>query len=107
MTKSTFKKIQQAGDKIDINKAAKLASLSLTPQESKIFEKQLSAVLSYVNKLSEVETKSVEPIGHITGLVNVTREDIASPSLSQEDALRNAPKTHNGLFMVNAIFEEN
>lgn len=91
---------------IDIEHLAKLANLPLTEQEKQKFEKQLQEILSYISKLNEVDTKKVEPIGHITGLVNVTRPDEAKSSLNQDDVLKNAPKTHNGFFEVDAIFEE-
>lgn len=92
--------------KIDIDHVAKLANLPLTEEEKKIFQKQLEDILAYVSKLNEVDTEKVEPIGHITGLVNVTRKDEAKPSQNQDDALKNAPKTHNGFFEVEAIFDE-
>jgi len=92
---------------IDIDYVVKLANLPLTTAERKKFSEQLTAVLDYFKKLNEVDTSKVEPIGHITGLVNVTRADTTTPSISQEEALANAPKTHNGFFEVDAIFEEN
>lgn len=92
--------------KIDIDHVAKLANLRLSAQEKATFQKQLERVLAYVSKLNEVDTAKVEPIGHITGLENIGRVDIPAPSLSQEQALANAPKTYNGLFVVDAIFEE-
>ena len=91
---------------IDIDHTAKLANLSLSPAEKQIFEKQLGSVLAYISKLNEVNTKNVEAIGQITGLVNVVREDKTAPSIPQEDALKNAPRTHNGFFEVDAIFED-
>ncbi|OGE04659.1 hypothetical protein A3B51_00410 [Candidatus Curtissbacteria bacterium RIFCSPLOWO2_01_FULL_41_18] len=100
-------KIKNQKSKIDINHTAKLANLSLSPAEKKTFEKQLGSVLAYISKLNEVNTKNVEAIGQITGLVNVVREDKTAPSIPQEDALKNAPRTHNGFFEVDAIFEEN
>ena len=107
MKKNTEYKIQNTKYKIDINHVAKLANLSLSPAEKKTFEKQLDEVLNYFNKLNEVDTKSVDPIGQITGHVNVTREDEAAPSLTQEEALANAQRTHNGFFEVDAVFAEN
>lgn len=92
---------------IDIEYVAKLANLALTAKEKKIFEKQLQAVLDYISKLQEVDTSKIEPIGHITGMTNVTRDDQAAPSITQTEALANAPKTYNGFFEVEAIFEEN
>ncbi|MCR4325057.1 MAG: Asp-tRNA(Asn)/Glu-tRNA(Gln) amidotransferase subunit GatC [Candidatus Curtissbacteria bacterium] len=91
---------------IDIEHVAKLANLNLTPEEKTLFEKQLGEVVNYISKLNEVDTDKVEPISNITGLENVARDDEAAPSLSQGDALKNAKKTHNGFFEVNAIFEE-
>ena len=92
--------------KIDIAHVAKLANLTLSKEEEKLFQKQLEDVLGYVSSLSEVNTDKVDPIGHITGLENVGREDIAAPSLSQEDAISQAPKTHNGFIEVDAIFQQ-
>lgn len=91
---------------INIEHTAKLANLTLTPAEKELFDKQLREVLGYISKLNELNTDKVEPIGHITGLENVSRADIAAPSLSQDDALKNAKKTHDGFFEVEAIFEE-
>lgn len=91
--------------KIDIGHVAKLASLKLTPDEEEIFDKQLSQILDYFSQLKEVETEKVEPIGHITGLENVVRDDETMPSISQEDAIGQAPKTHNGFIEVEAILE--
>ena len=92
--------------KIDIEYVTKLANLPLSDSEKKIFEKQLADILDYFSQLSEVKTESIEPIDHITGLVNIQREDQATPSITQKDALANAPKTNNGFFEVDAIFEE-
>lgn len=92
--------------KIDIDHVAKLANLPLNSKEKTVLSKKLSDIVRYIYKLNEVKTQNVEPIGHITGLVNIVRADEPSPSLSQEDALANASKTHNGFFEVDAIFQE-
>lgn len=92
--------------KIDINHVAKLAKLSLKKEEKIKLEKQLNETLEYVNQLSEIDTKNVDPTSQVTGLENVTREDEVKPSLSQEEALKNAKSTHNGFFKVKAILEE-
>ncbi|MBI2036376.1 Asp-tRNA(Asn)/Glu-tRNA(Gln) amidotransferase subunit GatC [Candidatus Microgenomates bacterium] len=99
--------------KIDVGHAAKLANLPLSEEEKRKFGKQLSSILDYVNKLGEVDTKDVEPTSQVTGLENVTREDVVTPSLPQEEVLKNAPSTgsgqakstHNGFFKVPAILE--
>ena len=91
--------------KIDVGHVARLANLTLSKREQDKFEKQLSGILSYVEKLKEVDTINVEPTSQVTGLENVTREDKASPSLSQRDVLENAKSVHNGFIKVKAILD--
>lgn len=96
--------MKKTAGQIDIAHVAKLANLKLTLSEEKAFAKQLGEIVDYISKLNKVGTGKVEPISQITGLENVNREDVAKPSLSQEDALKNAKKIHNGFFEVDAIF---
>lgn len=90
----------------EVEHIAKLSKLSLTPGEVKKFQEQLSEIINYVDQLSEVDTKNIPPTSQVTGLVNVFREDIITPSLSQEQVLANAPETHNGYFKVKAVQKE-
>ena len=90
---------------IDIKYVAHLARLALTPDEESKFGAQLATVLGYVEKLKEVDVSGVEPTAHAFPLVNVTRPDEVCPSLSNEEALSNAPAHANGLFMVPKIVE--
>jgi aspartyl-tRNA(Asn)/glutamyl-tRNA(Gln) amidotransferase subunit C len=90
---------------IDINDVAYLARLSLTPEEQQKFGAQLGHVLDYIEKLKEVDVTGVEPTAHAFPLVNVTRPDEVRPSISNEEALRNAPAQANGLFIVPKIVE--
>jgi len=92
--------------KINVAYTAKLANLPLKPEEKEKFEKQISEILSYVDKLKEVDTKNVETISQVICLENITREDQTTPSLSQEEALSNTRYHHNGLFKVKAILRE-
>lgn len=92
--------------KIDVKKNAKLANLPIKEDEIKPLGKALVETLSYINILEEVDTKGVEPTSQVTGLENVTREDVTTPSLSQEEALANAKKKVNGMFEVDAILNK-
>lgn len=92
--------------KIDVSHVAKLANLPLKSQEKEKFEKQLSEILSYVEKLKKVDTKNVETTSQVTGLENVIREDNTKPSFSQEEALSGTKTQHNGFFKVKAILGE-
>jgi aspartyl-tRNA(Asn)/glutamyl-tRNA(Gln) amidotransferase subunit C len=92
--------------KINIHHIAKLTSLTLTDEEEKMLEGQLEKTLEHVDRLSEIDTSSVEVTNDITGLSNVMREDIVTPSLTQAEALMNAKQVHNGFFVVPVIIEE-
>lgn len=94
-----------AGVEIDVKYVAHLARLHLTPEEEQKFGAQLGNVLGYIEKLKEVDISGVEPTAHAFPLVNVTRPDETRPSLSNEEALRNAPAQANGLFIVPKIVE--
>ena len=84
---------------------AHLARLSLSPDEELKLGAQLESILGYIAKLKEADVSGVEPTAHAFPLVNVTRSDELRPSMPHEDALRNAPNTANGLFIVPKIVE--
>jgi aspartyl-tRNA(Asn)/glutamyl-tRNA(Gln) amidotransferase subunit C len=90
---------------IDVKYVAHLARLHLTPAEEQKFGEQLGHILGYVAKLKELDVTGVEPTAHAFPLVNVIRADEPRPSLSTEDALRNAPAQANSLFIVPKIVE--
>lgn len=54
---------------------AKLARLTLTPEEAEKMTEQLGAILSYVDMLGEVDTSKAQPTAQVTGLQTVLRED--------------------------------
>lgn len=89
----------------DVNYVAKLARLKLSPEEQQKIGAQLGDILGYIEKLKGVDVTGVEPTAHAFPLVNVVRPDEARPSMSHEDALRNAPQSSNGLFVVPKIVE--
>lgn len=93
-------------DIAQVQKVAKLASLPLTPEEEEKFSKELSETLDYVKELDEVDTSGVEPTSQVTGLVNITREDMVGESFTQEQALSNAKSTYKGYIKVSAILSE-
>ena len=91
---------------IDVEHVAKLANLPLDEKHLEILGKQLTETLLYIDRLHERPAGNVEPTSQVTGLTNITRDDSVAASLSQEAAVGNAPATHNGYIVVNAIFEE-
>ena len=78
--------------KEDVLKLARLARLRLQPDEVVKFQKELTAIISYVEQLDAVDTTGIEPTYQVTGLTNVTRPDeIVDYGPSQTDLLKNVP----------------
>lgn len=92
--------------KIDIHHTAKLANMPLSETESTMLEKQLEETLAYIEHLNEVKTDDIEPTAQVTGLENITRDDVVTRSFTQEEALRNSKHTYNGFFMVKAVLDQ-
>jgi aspartyl-tRNA(Asn)/glutamyl-tRNA(Gln) amidotransferase subunit C len=89
----------------DVQYVARLARIALTPAEEEKFGVQLSHVLGYIEKLNQLDVSGIEPTAHAVPMVNVVRTDEVRPSLTNEEALRNAPAKANGLFLVPKIVE--
>jgi aspartyl-tRNA(Asn)/glutamyl-tRNA(Gln) amidotransferase subunit C len=90
---------------IKVEYVARLARIALSPEEEQKLSAQLGNILSYIEKLKEADVTGVEPTAHAFPLVNVVRPDAVQPSMSNDDALRNAPAKANGLFVVPKIVE--
>ena len=78
--------------KKDVEHVAWLAHIELSDQEKTLFTEQLNEILEYFKKIDEVNTEGVEPTYHVLDLNNVSRADEIKPSLTNEEALRNAQK---------------
>jgi aspartyl-tRNA(Asn)/glutamyl-tRNA(Gln) amidotransferase subunit C len=92
--------------KQEVEKVARLARLEITPAENEVFAKQLSQILTHVEKLKQYDTKGIEPTTTVLGQVNVFREDVIRPSLPVDKALGNAPEREADGFSVPKILEE-
>ncbi len=94
-----------AQDDFDINYVAELARLELSADEKAKLGAQLGDILKYVDQLREVDVTGVEPTAHSVPLINVTRPDVVRETLPQDEAMKNAPRQANGLFIVPKIVE--
>lgn len=89
----------------NVRYTAQLARLNLSDAEVETFQGQLAQVLTYVEKLKEVDVSGVEPTAHANAVHNVFREDASRPWFTPEVALSNAPRQANGLFIVPKVIE--
>jgi len=88
-----------------VEHVARLARLELTDEEKERMRAQLDSILSYIDKLNELDTSAVEPTSHVLPMMNVFRDDEVRPSLSQEEVLANAPDRQDLFFRVPRILE--
>ena len=84
---------------------ARLAHIALTDEDVRRFTAQLSGILDHFTALTAVNTAGLEPTAHPLPLSNVMREDLVAPSLPQDEALANAPRSEDGYVRVRAVLE--
>ncbi len=92
----------------DVRYVADLAHLELTEDEVKKFLPQLDSILQYVQKLNELDTSGIEPMAQVTypGSENAAfRADEPRRTLTQDEALANAPEAGAGSFKVPRVIE--
>ena len=89
-----------------IKRVASLARLTFTDDEVQGFTGNMEQILTYVEKLDELDVEGVEPTAHVHDIVNAFREDAVRPGLPNEKALANAPSDEDGCFKVAKIIEE-
>ncbi len=88
----------------DIENLAKLARLGLTEKEKESLSTEMTAILDYVKQLDEVDVSKIEPTSQVTGLTNITREDIIMNSeISRDELLSNTPDVDNGFIKVKSV----
>lgn len=90
---------------IDVAHVARLARLDLTPEETRLYQKQLEQVLDYASKLREADTSGVETIEDAETIPEVLRTDEPRDWLGAQEALSNAPRQANDLFIVPKVVE--
>ncbi len=87
----------------DVAHVAGLARLAMTEAEIGQFTGQLNAILSYMEKLNQLDTQAILPTAQVLSLSNVFREDVMQPSLSADQVLGNAPEHDGAHFRVPKI----
>jgi aspartyl-tRNA(Asn)/glutamyl-tRNA(Gln) amidotransferase subunit C len=88
-----------------VSHVAKLARLNPSDGDIDLYTGQLKRILAHVEKISEIDTEGVEPTMSTTPVSGPMREDVIKPSLTQDEALKNAPVSEKGCFKVPKIIE--
>ena len=89
----------------EVKHIVSLSRIGIEDKEVEDYQKNLSAILDHFKELEELDTKSIEPIGHITGRDNVSRNDErgVKDKFEREDILKNAPERKDGYIKVKSV----
>ena len=83
-----------------VRHVARLARLGLDPDEQVRMQRELSGILDHVEQIQALELDDVPPTTHVVHIENVVRDDEVRPCLDRDTALREAPATREGGFLV-------
>jgi len=89
-----------------VDKLAHLARLKFNDEEKQEIKTDLQRMIVFVEKLNELDLENVEPLLHMSGEINVLREDEVRGSISRSDALKNAPLHDEQFFKVPKVIKK-
>lgn len=89
-----------------VDHIAHLARLEFEGEAKESIRKDMETIISFMDKLSEVETDNVEPLIFMNESYNTLREDNAVLSISQQEALKNAPKKDSDYFRIPKVLDK-
>jgi len=88
-----------------VDELAHLARLEFKGEEKQRIKKDLSRILGFMEKLNEIDTEGVEPLIYLSEELNVMRNDEKKNTVSQKQALKNAPKADSDFFKVPKVLK--
>ena len=90
---------------IDVDHLCALAHFDFTDEEKEKFRTELSSIVGYVRKLSDLDLSGIEPTQYGQPVVNALRDDVPEASLPRETVLANAPDSSDEEFRMPKIVE--
>ena len=87
----------------EVRAIAELARLELSDEDVVRYQKQLSDILAYFQKLEELDTSHIDPTSSVLPLTSVMRPDVAGPPLTVDEVVANAPASDGEQFLVRAV----
>ena len=89
-----------------VDKLANLARLRFDTVEKEAIKNDLQKMISFVEKLNELDTTGVKPLLHMSDQVNVLRADVVSGSITREEGLKNAAMHDEQFFKVPKVIKK-
>ena len=92
-------------DNKTVDEIAHLARLEFNAEAKTEIIKDMNNMLAFVNKLNELNTDNIQPLIYMTDEQDVMREDEAKVTITQQEALKNAPKHDSDYFKVPKVID--
>lgn len=92
-------------DENTVRRIARLARISITDEEAKSLESELTGILNWVEQLDEVETDDVEPMTRVVAQDLKMRDDQVTDGEIADDIVKNAPMVDDHYFVVPKVVE--
>jgi aspartyl-tRNA(Asn)/glutamyl-tRNA(Gln) amidotransferase subunit C len=92
-------------DKDTVDRLAHLARLEFAPEEKQALVGNMNRMLKFVEKLNELDTSQVEPLIYLCDEVNALRADVVKETITQKEALLNAPQKDSDYFKVPKVVD--
>lgn len=89
-----------------VDRLAELAKLEFKGEEREAIKGDLNNMIAFIDQLGELDTENVEPLIFITDEVNHLREDEVKMTITQEEALKNAPAKDSDYFKVPKVIDK-
>ena len=89
-----------------IDHIAHLARLAFEGEKKEAIGQDLERIISFMDKLQEVNTENVEPLVFMTNEINRLREDVSKVTITHEEALKNAPKKDSDYFRIPKVLSK-
>ena len=89
-----------------ITNLSRLARLEFNDEEKEEIKNDLQKMISFIEKLNELDTTGVQPLLHMSDNINVLREDEVKGTLTREEALKNAPLHDEQFFKVPKVIRK-
>ena len=89
-----------------VDQIAHLARLEFNGEEKENIKADLTNIIAFVDQLNTVDTEGVEPLIFMSDAINVLREDVYKPSITQEEALKNAPNADSDYFKIAKVLRQ-
>ena len=89
-----------------IQDLSRLAKLKFDEQAAEKMKSDLDKIISFVDKLSEIDTEGVEPLIYLSEEVNLLRVDEIKNEVSQGNALKNTPQKDSDYFKVPTVLKK-